>query len=249
MKLFERVAAPAKGRGTTGDRTAAEAALGYAHPAWDIIEHYGDGRWLDWLCVPSPYCADGIESLRARAIAGARLIAYSDPEGTTIYATADDDRVHLLVDETAHATGLAFGELLEGWLAGTVAVLPPVAALTGDTALPPYFTPEFDPERTSHVVWVDIDNADAARWLSVLALFGGHVVMNRLFEDGRLQEQLYVPALEATITFDLISRPQLHVRFYEDRRADVRALVYAICDAAAFTVTGSRGTRGTVHAL
>lgn len=256
MKLFERVIAPSRPRGHTGDRAAAEAALGYAYPAWDVVEHYGDGRFLWWLCVPSPHVADGIESLQAQietvtaTVPGARLLAFSDPEGTFVYATADDDRVHLLVDETPHATGLTFGALIEAWLGGEVAALPPVDELTGDAAIAPFFAPDFDPARTSHIVWVDIENADTARWATALALFGGHVTMNRYRdEEGRLQEQLYLPSLEAQITFDLVSRPQLHVRFYEDRRADVRALIHAICDAAGMTITGSRGTRGIVNAL
>ena len=250
MRLLERIAAPRNARGQQGDRAAAEAALGYAYPAWDVVEHYGDGRWLDWLLVPSPHLAHGIETLvELRPAVGGRLIAFSDPEGTFIYADDHDDRVHVLVDGALHATGLPFADMLEAWLDGALPVLPPVAELTGDPAVPPYFAPDFDPTRKSHIVWVDLDHADTARWFSVLAMFGGHVVMNRQHVEGRLQERLYIPALEAQIVLDLINRPQLHVSFYEDRRADVRSLVYAICAAAGMTIAGTRGTRGTHDAL
>lgn len=241
---------PAQPLGARADRATSAELLGYTLPdsAWEVVERWGDGSWVSWLFMPSPHHASGRDELEgrladARAIhADARLLAYDEGGELLVYAL-DGEEVWVSAGGEASATEMTFPELLVAWLTGASDLLPPVAELTSDEAIAPYFERGLDPARSSHLFEVQVRGAGSRdeRWATFSAALGEHVPWSRLGEGEARQERVYVTDLELNLMFESGS---LHVWCYDDRLEDVKARLATALSAASMVVTGVRAPRG-----
>ena len=219
MSLVNGVVPPLHPRACSGDRSVAHSELGYELPEsfWSVIETYGASSWLDWLLLPSPYSADGVEELIAHADvvrearAGARLVAFDDIEKAWVFLDGTSEQVSTLDDAgEVRTTGLALPDFLSEWLGGRGdAPMATPLELTGDAMIPAFVVPIVDPDRASRLVAAYTkrgDSSRAERWDAFARGIGAHVPMSVVSEGETKQNKIYLPDLEATVLFDSYGR-------------------------------------------
>ena len=260
QRLIDLVPPPRRPLGALGDRAAAQQALGWDIPAhvFEVIEAYGSVTFVGWLHQPSPFVAGDADALRARRGAlerrspGARsLIAFSDPEGCWLFVGADGG-ISVATRAGPTHTGLPLSEFLRSWLTGEQRFsLPSVQELTETDDIPPFATPQWDASRPSRIVWTFVKGGApkrADRWAALRAALGPHQRCAQIGEGERRQDRVFVGDLEVDVFFDSCNRrddvEQIHLRFYEDRKADVRARFEALLASAGMTLVKMESPRG-----
>lgn len=250
--LTALVPAPASPIGSRADRATTESLLGYTLPGsvWDVVERYGDGSWADFLIMPSPHHADGREQLLERAedahavAPESRLLAFSE-DGTMVVLT-DRDEIAVIDDGELKPSGMGFSELLVAWLTGASDLLPPLAELTSDPSVPPFFAPSWDPERSAHLfeVFLSGEGDFDARWKMFAPALGSYRTWLQLRTDEHHQNRVYVEDLELNLLF---TDGSMHVWCYDDRLDEVRSRLERAVREAGLVVTQVRAPRGFAH--
>ena len=260
QRLIDLVPPPRRPLGAQGDRAAARQALGWDIPAhvFEVIEAYGSVTFMGWLLQPSPFLTGDVDALRGRTRGlerrspGARsLIAFSDPEGSWLFVGTDGG-ISVATRAGATHTGLPLSEFLRCWLTGEQRFgLPSVQELTETEDIPPFATPQWDASRPSRIAWMFVKGGApkrADRWEALRGALGPHQRCAQLRDGERRQDRVFVGDLEADVFYDSYSRrddvEQIHLRFYEDRTADVRARFEAMLASAGMTLVKMESPRG-----
>jgi len=250
--LAKLVTPPSSPLGALADRATSEQLLGYSLPAsaWEVIERYGDGSWADFLIMPSPHHADGRDALAERiedaraVLPDARLLAFSEDD-VWVVAT-EDDEVSVVANGESRPTGMTFPALLTSWLSGQTVGLTPLAELTSDPSVPPFFKRSWDSSRPAHLfeVFVRGEGDFATRWARVASVLGAHETWMRLHTDEHHQIRVYVNDLELNLLF---TDGSMHVWCYDDRLAEVRARLERAVREAGLVVHQVRAPRHFDH--
>jgi hypothetical protein len=259
-RLIELVPPPVRPHGTRGDTALAERDLGWQVPqhVLEVLAIYGSVTFLGWLHLPSPFVADDVAALRARrrglerAFAGARsLLAFSDPAGTWLFAGADGGISVASEGEATHS-GWSLAHFLCSWLTGAERFgLPSLQDITGADDIPPFATPQWDSQRPSRIAWMFVQggaSTRAERWAALREALGAHQACARIGEGEKRQDRVFVGDLEADVFYDSYNRrdgvEQIHVRFYEDRKGDVRARLETMLANAGMSLVRMDSPRG-----
>jgi hypothetical protein len=250
--LAKLVAPPSSPLGALAHRATSEQLLGYSLPAsaWEVIERYGDGSWADYLIMPSPHHAEGRDALAERiedaraVLPDARLLAFSEDD-VWVVAT-EGDEVSVVANGEPREMGMTFPALLTAWLSGQTDCLPPLAELTSDPSVPPFFKRSWDGARPAHLfeVFVRGEGDVAARWTHLTSVLGAHETWMRLHTGEHHQVRVYVNDLELNLLF---TGSSMHVWCYDDRLAEVRARLERAVREAGLVVHHVRPPRDFDH--
>jgi hypothetical protein len=250
--LTALVPPPAVPLGARADRATSESLLGHALPpsVWEVIERYGDGSWADYLFMPSPHHAEGRELLLERAedahaaAPEARLLAFSE-DGAMVVLT-EGDEVAVISDGELRPAGMGLSELLVAWLSGEQDLLPPLAELTSDPSVPPFFAPSWDEARPKHLfeVFLRGESDFETRWSQFAPVLGAHRTWMRLQTGEQHQLRVYVEELELNLLF---TDGSMHVWCYDDRLDEVRARLERAVREAGLVVHQVRAPKGFAH--
>jgi hypothetical protein len=242
-RLLTLVPAPLHPFGSSGDRAKARAALGWHVPdhVFDVIDVYGDARWMRRLLVRSPYLASGRKALtQNRDDDDQQLIGYRDPRGLLV--CAGDDGVVVIGPKEEKQTKHTLAEFLYAWLSGAEAFeLPPVARLAGMADARPYALPAWDLDREAALQEVVVKGGAAKRaerWERFSAALEPFVHCNVVSDGETRQDRIYLPDLEAEVFFDSYRGPgkeTLHLTYYLDRQDELDARLDAALAAAGMT--------------
>jgi hypothetical protein len=237
--------------GAGGDRSAARGACGWHVPyhVFDVIDAYGDARWMRILLIPSPYTPSGRLVIEQRRDDLPTLIGFTDPARTSLWIDAEG--VVVLGPTEEHRTGKTLAAFLYGWLAGEAAYgLPAVDRVAGLRGGRPWVLPRWDPGRKSSLRVVRVQGGAASRaerWRAFSGGLGAFVHCGIVSEGETRQDRVYLPELEAELLFDSYAGPaneKLHVSSYEDRQPVLDARI----DAALAAAGMARVVRGAAPA-
>lgn len=259
-KLLTIAPPPKKVIFTRGDRDAARAAAGWAIPdhVLDVTEAYGHISWLDWMLQPSPFTTQGLEILTnvlrqlEEVAPGKRsLVAVSDPDGTLLFVD-DDGMIAVSTDGDVVSTHRTLAEVLSSWLSGDEGwgLFPPIE-LTGANDIAPFALPIFDVARPSEIVWAFVEGGApkrAQRWEAFRAAIAPHVLCARVSGGETQQDRVYIDELELVLFYDSYNRSngaeQIQLRYYLDRKPEVKAMLERGLAAAGMKLVAVQGLRG-----